>query len=146
VPTPTPARPVTGPEDAGTDAIPLAVDLDTFDGHAVSIDVVDRTGSISAAVSGRPGDGASVEADTVEVTNVDARTLRLRWIDYPIANRLALFVDEDAGHLRLLLIQPEPIGTTDAIGFDRELLLTFDRAIDASTVEAFLQDGLDTAG
>lgn len=146
IPTAQPSDPVTGPEDGGTDAIPLALELDTFDGHAVSIDVVDRTGSVTTAVSGRPGDGASVAANRLDVTSVDARTLRLNWIDYPIDNRLALFVDDAAGHLRLVLVQPEKDGPTDAIGFDRELLLTFDRPVDVSTVEAILQGGLDTGG
>jgi len=146
VPSAAPAGPSTAPEDGGSDAIPLAVDLETFDGHPVSMDVVDRTGAVSGAASGHPGDGASVEADSVAVSNVDGRTLRLTWIDYPIANRDALFVDEVGGHLRLLLIQPEHDGPTDAIGFDRELILTFDRPVDASTVETMIQGGLDTGG
>jgi hypothetical protein len=143
VPTPHPSH---DPADGGHDAIPINLDLDTFDGHAVSLDIVDRTGSITSATSGRPGDGASVEAYTVEVVNVDDRTIRLTWIDYPIDNRLALFVDEVDGRLQLLLVQPEPRGDTDSIGFDRQVDLTFDHAVDASTVRAILQDGLDTPG
>ena len=143
VPTPDPSL---EPSDAGQDAMPINLDLDTFDGHAVSLDIVDRTGSMTSATSGRPGDGASVEAWTVEVVNVDDRTIRLTWIDYPIDNRLALFVDEVDGRLQLLLVRPEPRGETDSIGFDRQVDLTFDHAVDASTVRAILQDGLDTPG
>lgn len=138
--------PSVDPSDGGQDAIPMNLDLETFDGHAVSLDIVDRTGSIMSATSGRPGDGASVEAYTVEVVNVDDRTIRLTWIDYPIDNRLALFVDQVDGRVQLLLVQPEPSGATDSIGFDRQLNLTFDHAVDASTVRAILQDGLDTPG
>ena len=144
-PAPTPAA-SGGPSAGGRDAIPIALDLDTFDGHAVSLDIVDRTGSVTSATSGRPGDGASVDAYSVDVVNVDDRTIRLTWIDYPIDNRLALFVDEVDRHLQLLLVQPEPTGGTDAIGFDRQVVLTFDHDVDASTVRAILQDGLDTAG
>jgi hypothetical protein len=151
-PTPVPSTPAPtpaasgGPADGGQDAIPIALDLDTFDGHAVSLDIVDRTGSVTSATSGRPGDGASVDAYAVDVVNVDDRTIRLTWIDYPIDNRLTLFVDEADGHLQLLLVQPEPTGGTDAIGFDRQVVLAFDHDVDASTVRAILQDGLDTAG
>jgi hypothetical protein len=135
-----------GPPDGGHDAFPIALDLDTFDGHAVSLDIVDRTGSVTSATSGRPGDGASVGAYAVDVVNVDDRTIRLTWIDYPIDNRLTLFVDEADGHLQLLLVQPEPTGGTDAIGFDRQVVLAFDHDVDASTIRAILQDGLDTGG
>jgi hypothetical protein len=89
---------------------------------------------------------ASAGAGDIAVANVDARTLRLTWVDFPIDNRLALFVDQVDGHLRLVLVQPAPTGPTDAIGFDRELILSLDRPVDASTVETILQDGLDTAG
>jgi hypothetical protein len=132
------------PDEGGLDAMPIAVELDTFDGHRVSIDIVDRTGSIVSAVSGRLGDNPS--ADGLAVTNVDARTLQLTWVDFPIDNRLALFVDDVDGHLRLLLIQPGPTVVTDAIGFDRQLVLTFDHAVNASTVETIIQEGMDTPG
>src|SRR6476660_1384925 len=77
VPSPVPAAdPSVEPADSGQDALPINLDLD----------VVDRTGSIASVTSGRPGDGASVDAYTVEVVNVDDRTIRLTWIDYPIDN------------------------------------------------------------
>jgi hypothetical protein len=133
-------------DEPGRDAMPIAVELETSDGHAVSVDVVDHTGWISGAVSGRPGDGASVEGYTLHVANVDARTLRLTWIDFAMDNQLALFVDDVDGQIRLALVQPGPTGPTDAIGADRVLDLTFDRAVDAASVEAILQEGLDTPG
>ncbi|HEX6986248.1 MAG TPA: hypothetical protein VF170_12780 [Planctomycetaceae bacterium] len=135
--------PTVAPSDGedGRDAIPFSVDLDTFDGHAVSLDVVDHSGSLTAAVSGRPGDNPT--ADGLVVVNVDDRTLRVTWVDFPIDNRLALFVDDAGDHLRLLLIQPGPTEPTDAIGFDRQVILTFDRPVDAATVETAIQQGLD---
>jgi hypothetical protein len=142
-PTPvvTPKPPVSNPSDDPEDN-PISVDLETFDGHDVSIDIVDRTGSIVRAVTGHPGDNPS--ADGLAVTNVDAKTLKLTWVDFPIDNQLTLFVNQVDGRLRLLLVQPPPTGTTDAVGMDRQLVLTFDHAVDASTVQTFIQEGMDT--
>jgi hypothetical protein len=139
-------RPTSTPEAGGRDAMPITVDLTNATGAAVYVDIADHTGLLVDAASGAPGDGASVEGYTLAATNVDARTLKLTWIDFPIDNGLSLYIDRINGHLRLLLIQPEPTGTTDAIGFDRELVLTFSQPVSASSVETFLQGGLDTPG
>ena len=93
-------------------------------------------------MSGRPGDNPS--ANGLVVKNLDARTLQLTWVDFPIDNQLMLFVNEVGGHLRFQLIQPAPTGVTDAVGMDRQLILTFDHAVDASTVRTMIQEGLDT--
>ena len=133
-------------EPPGKDAMPIFVELETSDRHDVSVDIVDGTGWLASAVSGRPGDGASVEGFTLHVENVDARSLRLTWIDFAMDNQLALFVDDVDGHIRLALVQPAPTAPVDAMGADRVLVLTFDRPVDAASVEAILQDGLDTPG
>jgi hypothetical protein len=140
-PVSTPKPPVSEPS-ADPEEHPIKVRLDTFDGHRVSVDIVDRTGSIVRAVTGKPGDNPS--ADGLAVTNIDDRTLRLTWVDFPIDNQLTLFVDEVDGRLWFLLIQPPPTGTTDAVGMDRQLVLTFDHAVDAATVKTFIQEGMDT--
>ena len=44
------------------------------------------------------------------------------------------------------MVQPEPTGDTDAIGNDRELILTFEEPISADDIEGFLQGGLDAPG
>jgi hypothetical protein len=126
--------------------MPITVDLANATGAAVHVDIVDHTGLLVDAASGTPGDGASVEGYTLAAVNVDAKTIKLTWIDFPIDNGLSLYIDRINGHLRLLLIQPEPSGTTDAIGFDRELVLTFSQPVSAGSVETFLQGGLDTPG
>jgi len=142
---PTP-RPTTtlAPTNNGEDAMPLKVDLVTIDGHAVYVDIVDQTGLLESAVSGHPREGAS--ADGLVVKNVNDRTLHLTWVDFPIDNADALSIEWFDGHIRLLLVQPEPKGDTDAIGFDRELVLTFSRPISAGEVEAQITTGLDTPG
>jgi len=141
---PSPSAPV--PADGGHDAMPIRVDLRNATGAQVHVDIVDRPGVVVAAESGRPGDGASVETDTLVVRNVDARTLRLTWVDYPIDNALALYIDRTETGYRFVLIQPEPSGDTDAVAFDREQILRFADDISANDVEAFLQGGFDTGG
>ena len=48
------------------------------------------------------------------------------------------------GHLRLVLVQPEPRGDTDSVAYDRELVLTFSEPVSAANVEILLTTGLDT--
>ena len=142
-----PATPAPVPsEDPGSDLMPIRVELDSTTGQDVYVDILDRTGSIKAATTGQPGDEATVEPYTVEVENIDARTLRLSWTDYPIDNALSLVVDQAGAGVRFVLVQPAPSGPADAMGEGRILELTFDRDISAALVESFLQEGLDTPG
>jgi hypothetical protein len=114
--------------------------LDVATANAVTIDVADASSTMLRAASGTPGDGASVEAYSVGVTNVTPTTLRLTWVGGPCdsANRLLI----DAAHHRFVVVQPECQG--DAIATDRVLELEFAMPIEASDVEASIQDGLDT--
>ena len=138
--------PTPDPGDGGSDAMPIKVDLQNATGADVYVDIADTTGLLVDATSGTPGDGMSVEPYTLKVENLDATTLKLTWVDFPIHNALALYIDESEGGIRLLLVQPEPTGPTDLIGFDRELILSFSEPVSADQVPAFLQDGLDTPG
>src|SRR5688500_12977059 len=144
VPAPDETPDPTPDPDDGSDALPIKVDLRNATGADVYVDIVDTTGLLVGARSGTPGDGASVEGLVAQ--NLDATTLKLTWVDFPIDNALALYIDRHQGGLRLLLVQPEPSGPTDAIGFDRELILSFSEPISADEVETMLQDGLDTPG
>ena len=138
-PAPTPV-----PEDGGSDAMPIKVVLENATGADVYVDIADTTGLLVDARSGTPGDGMSVE--TLMAENIDATTLKLTWVDFPIDNALALYIDEHEGGIRFLLVQPEPSGPTDAMGFDRELILSFSEPISAEDVETLLVEGLDTPG
>jgi len=125
-PTPvvTPGPAVTpGPEDGGSDAMPVTVELANATGAEVHVDIADRSGLLVAARSGTPGDGMSVESYRLQVRNLDPTTLELTWVDFPIDNALALYIDKSERGLRLMLVQPEPTGTTDTMGFDRVLVL-----------------------
>jgi hypothetical protein len=150
-PVPPPASPIpapVSPEPAptGVPAPNLHVDLESTSGQDVTIDILDRSGALVEATSGRPGEGVSFPSDAVVIDNIDSRTLRLGWSDFPIDNELRLFVDPVGGGYRFLLVQPAPTGPADAMGEDRILELTFDRDISAAQVEAYLQEGLDTPG
>ena len=87
----------------------------------VYVDIADTTGLLVNATSGRPAEGQSVAPYTLSVENLDATTLKLTWVDYPIDNALTLYIDEHEGAIRCLLVQPEPTGPTDSIALDREL-------------------------
>ena len=137
-PTPDPS------DDPATDPLPIRVKLESTSGQDVHVDIVDRSGTIKRAVSGRPAEGVSVGAGTVEVENVDTRTLRFSWSDFAMDNGLALYVDPAGVGYRFLLIQPAPTGPVDAMGEDRILELTFDHDISSAEVEAFLKEGLAT--
>ena len=126
--------------------MPIKVDLENVSGADVYVDIADTTGLLVNAVTGGPAEGQSVAPYTLNVENLDATTLKLTWVDYPIDNALALYIDESEGAIRFLLVQPEPSGPTDSIALDRELILSFSEPISADQVEAFLQDGLDTPG
>jgi len=141
-----PPDPTAEPTQDGSDAMPMRVDLDNVTGADVYVDIADRTGLLVGAESGTPAEGQSESPYTLRVENLDATTLKLTWVDYPIDNALALYIDESNGGIRLLLVQPEPTGPTDSIALDRELILSFSQPISADQVEAFLQDGLDTPG
>jgi hypothetical protein len=136
------SAPTTAPT-APTSATPIGtahVVLDVATANAVTVDVTDDSASLIDATTGMPGDGASVEAYKLAVTNLSPTTLRLTWVGGPcdMATQLSI----DAARHRLLLVQKECPG--DAIATDRMLDLEFATPILASEFEAYLQDGLDT--
>jgi hypothetical protein len=141
-PSPTPLPLATEP---GTGASPTAgarvVALGQAPDNDVTIEVIDASGTLLDASSGEPGDGASVEPYTVAVSNVDATTLRLVWVDGPCDSASTLTIDESAS--RFLIVQPACSG--DGVAYDRVLELWFSRAVDAGAVEISLQDGIDTS-
>ena len=139
-PSPSPV-PILDPTDGGTDAMPIKVQLENASGADVYVDVVDYTGDVVDAASGTPGEGMSVDNDTIKVESLDPRNLKLTWIDFGIDNALTLYVYRTDGGYRLVLIQPEPTGPADSMGYDRELILTFAHPVSTSQVEASLQDG-----
>ena len=111
-------------------------------GKKITLDVKDESGRLLAAVSGVPGDGASVPRNTIVVANEGPARLKLTWAGPPCAVADLLFID--ASGKSMTLVQPECAG--DAIAFDRILLLTFSEPVSAADVEAVVQAGGDTPG
>jgi hypothetical protein len=140
-PVPT-AKPSVKPSVPPVDAMPFTVDLETLTPHHVHVDIADLSGRLVSAVSGTPTASAPFDMYILKVENIDARTLRLTWVDRPGDNALALYINEDAS--RFLMVQPEHDTQGDTILHDRVLILTFRDPISASDVEPFLQEGLDT--
>ena len=137
--------PVETPEPTdGAGDVPTVIDLETADGHDVTVDLGEIVHLLDAAESGDPAEGMSVEPYTLQIENLDERTLKLTWVDFGIDNELALYLFQDGKVL--VMVQPEPNGDVDAIGFDRELILTFKEPISAGDLQGFLQGGLDTPG
>jgi hypothetical protein len=144
-PSPTPVatpKPTPAPSDAGNDGMPITVNLANATNDKVYVDIVDQSGKVVSATSGRPGDGATVATGTIKVENVDARTLRLTWTDIPGDNALSLYIDKSLTHF--VLVQPEHDG--DSIPYDRILILKFSGSVSARYINAVLQNGTDTVG
>jgi hypothetical protein len=133
-PTATPTATPAGPIES------VRVVLAVATNNAVTIDVNDASATLTQASSATPGDGASVEAYKLAVSNLTPTRLRLTWLGGPCDATNTLSID--AARRRLLLVQKECPG--DAVASDRILDLEFSTTVKAADFEAFLQDGLDT--
>jgi hypothetical protein len=136
------AKPTPVETDPGSDGMPITVNLENATHHKVYVDIVDQSGRVLSGTSGHPGDGATVAPLTLKVENVDARTLRLTWVDIPGDNALGLYIDKTLTHF--VMVQPEHDG--DTIPFDRILILKFSQPVSARYIQAVLQNGTDTVG
>ena len=93
----------------------------------------------------------SVRWGDLEVVNVDDDTLRLTWVGLPNDNPVKVVVFDNVASATdvqptIVVMQLMPPENSDAIGFDRVLVLDFDDPVVAGDYDAYLQDGWDTAG
>ena len=65
-----------------------------------------------------------MDAGRVVVDDVETGALRLTWSDFAMDDALALYIDRSGA--TAVLVQPGPVGRVDAIGADRQLVLTLD--------------------
>jgi hypothetical protein len=135
-PTPTPLPRVTTLPPLGRPAVePIHVKLGQCCSDALSVDVVDESGRVTAAVSGPAVEGGSVE--DVVVANDGARTLRVSWPGSPCDTVHRLTIDP-AG-TTITIDRPGCFG--DAVPADRVVLLTFDVAVNAGAVRGSMVTG-----
>jgi len=135
---PSPAAPSPAPTPAASPtAIPIPsvaaihVDLIEHQGQDASIDITARSFDLLSAVSGDPGDGASVEEGKVQVVadSADARTLIVTWTGMPCDTTLTLDIAPDH---TLTITRPSCGG--DTLPVDHVLRLTFAAPVDPVSV------------
>jgi hypothetical protein len=132
------ASPATGErfEPLGPPAVPpIHVVLLSGVGSAPSIDIVDESGLLTAAVSGPARDGASF--GNFDATNDTPTTLRLTWLGDPCDTVHRLTIDPTLTTMTIDL----PNCGGDSIGVDRTLIVTFSRPVDATTLKTEMLHG-----
>ena len=134
VPTPAPteqpsAAPTGSPSGQG-------IDLDTADDHDVIVVIADPDGVLTGAGSGRAGDGMSVRWGDVQIENVDEDTLRVTWVGLAVDTDIRLAVERSGDTVVLDFTQPAPPANSDAMGFDRVLVLDFATPVRGEDVTA----------
>jgi hypothetical protein len=139
------AEPTVEPTDDPADG-PITVDLDNLTDHDVSVVIDAETGILEEATSGKPGDGMSVRWLDVKVENLDSTTLRIVWVGLPRDEQVQLSITQDAGTYRLGFVQAAPPANSDAVGYDRILVLRFDTDVNADDVEVTFDEAAASAG
>lgn len=114
---------------------PVTVDLDIATDHDVTVTVTDETGDVSGVGSGRAGDGMSVRWFDVTVENVDADSVKVTWVGLPIDESVDLTITATDGGYVFDFFQDAPPANSDAIGFDRVLVIDFASPVDAGDIE-----------
>jgi len=132
-------EPAASPSTAG-ERFQIDIPLTIATAHSVTARVVDWTGVVTGATSGTPRDGASVPYDQVVITNAGDSALDVTWVGGPCDRTVSVVLNANPSTLTVV---QEPCGG-DAIGFDRIVRLQLDRPIDASSIEAVLQQDVDT--
>jgi plastocyanin len=125
--------------ESSPSATRFEVDLVIATSHDVTAEVIDRTGRVTAATSGTPGDGASVANGTVAIANAGPTTLEITWAGGPCDRSVPVVLDGST----ITVVQPPCEG--DAIAFDRIVRLEFADDVDAATFTGVLQESVDTS-
>lgn len=128
--TPVPTR----PEISGAPALVLA--LDTQDESTVRVAVIDQTGLLTGVTSGTPGDGASVPVDAPTVVEADTAGVVVTWAAPPCDSEPTVVLSDS----KVLIVQPPCPDPTDAVAFDRVLILRTSDVVDAASLEVVIQD------
>lgn len=116
--------------------VPVRVPLDIVDENDVVVVIDDQTGWIMSARSGQAGDGMSVRWGDIAVRNLDESTIEVTWVGLPLDDEVGVFLGGESDGVTLHFTQKAPPIDSDAVAFDRVLVLSFDHPVDAETVRA----------
>ena len=131
-----------GPKVDAANEWDIELDIATDDDVVVTVD--DEKAQIVDARTGHAGDGMSVRWFDMKIENVDELMLRVTWVGFAADENPVLKIGERDGNPELTLIQAGPPPNSDALGFDRVLILEFDSPVSAADVLYSIQGGLDT--
>jgi hypothetical protein len=132
--TPAPTSPAK-PSPSAAPAVPSAIDLESASGHKVRLSIEDPFDRLVAVASGHPGDGMSVRWYDSIVKQVGANAVEITWVAFPDDLAPGLGVLDLDGELSVAIVQRAPYPNTDALGEDRVVVVTFDRPVDAKTLD-----------
>jgi hypothetical protein len=92
--------------------------------------------------SGHAADGMSVRWHDADVVQTGPDTIRVTWVGLPVDDIVDVHVDveRDGAAVSVLIAQAAPPSSSDAIGFDRVLVLSFDQPIDIGSVTTRVLD------
>jgi hypothetical protein len=139
--TPTPSAPARPSVHPSVDPSgPAAIDLESASGHDVQADVIDQVGHLVKAESGHPGDGMSVRWHAASVEAAGPNAVRITWSALPLDDHIGIGIHDLDGPLTVVIVQSGPVANSDAMGEDRVVVLTFDRAVDADALAVEVLD------
>jgi hypothetical protein len=104
-------------------------------GNRVSVRIEDRTGSLAGAASGDPEAGMSLRWGEARVERPGPTTVRITWSGFASDEDVAATLTRHGEEYRLAIAQRMPAPTTDALGHDRVLVLTFEQPIASLVVD-----------
>jgi hypothetical protein len=136
-------QPSPDPSDPPVDGY-IRLDLDNATDNEVTIAIEDETGKLAKAISGEPGDRMSTRWFESIIESLDDRTIRIVWVGLPMDDEVLLGITRSGGHFELLFVQNAPPANSDALGYDRILVLEFDEPVTAEDFRAVIQEGRDT--
>lgn len=141
-PSPTPATPVgtpvaspSVPADHGPILGDVTVDLEQASRHHVKATVRDDSGHLVDVRSGTPGDGMSVTWGEITIENIDARTLKVTWVGTGDEETVFVGISSEGDGYLVDIVQRGLGPNSDTLGYDREILLGFDRPVRAADVD-----------
>ena len=139
-PTETPSASPSVPADHGPIVGDVTIDLVEASRNDVKATVRDESGDVVGVRSGTPGDGMSVSWHDIAVENVDARTLRITWVGTGDEETVHVAVSAEADGYLVEIVQNGLGPNSDSIGYDRELILSFEQSVDAADVTGGVAD------